>query len=591
MIKNQELAELLRRVSVVFEVVDGDFFRARAYQNAANAIEILDIPVSELWEKDRLDDIPWIGPNLKSHLDELFKTGRVKHFEQELKRVPTGLFPLLTVRGIGPKIAYRLATHFKLNDPENSLIQLKKLLDQNKLQELEGFGPVLEQKIRTALESNTGDSHRMLLSEALQIADQYLDYIKTNKSILEAESLGSLRRRSDTVGDIDLAISTDSPEEATKHVLSYPGIATVISSGPSVSRVHLKSDHEVDIKLSPSAEWGSLLQHYTGSKLHNIALRNLALSQNLSLSEHGIKDKTDHSHKFKDEHSFYGYLKMPFIEPELREGQDEIQKALEKKLPNLVTIKDIKGDLHIHSDYSFPTSHDIGVSSLKEILVTASKLNYEYVGLSDHNPKFSGLTTNERKRILQDRKNYLITQYREYEKTVKTRVIKLLIGLEIDIRSNGDLSLEPELIDLLDYAIVSVHSNFDLSATENTKRILKALGTHPKILILGHPTGRLLNRRSGIEADWEAIFDFAAKNNKYLEINASPPRLDLPDDLAREALRHHTKLVIDSDTHNVRQLSDMRFGVWVARRAWATAPVILNTLSFSQLQTVLNLKL
>lgn len=590
MFTNAQIAKTLRQVAAVFEVKDEDFFRTRAYQNAANAIENLTISAHDLYEQGKLEEIPGVGPSLAQHLAELFKTGKVRHFEHELKKVPAGMFALMTIRGVGPKTAYKIAKKFKLNREKTTLSQVKKLILSGKLEELPGLGKKSQARIKTSIESTFVKEERMLLSEAIPVSESFLAYLKSIPDIISAEPLGSLRRHVATVGDIDLAVCTKKPLEAMKKVLEYKEISKVISSGESVSRVKLKTGHEIDIKLAPPDEWGSLLQHYTGSKLHNILLRSFSLEKKLSLSEHGIKDtKTNKIFKAKNESAFYAHLGLPYIPPELREGEEELEMAKKNKIPLLLELPDIKGDLHLHSDFEFETSHDLGRSSLSEILEKARLLRYEYIGLSDHNPKYSETTTAHKKSILEARKKKLITQYREYEKKVKTRVPKLLIGLEIDIRNNGDLALEDELMDLIDYAIVSVHSGFELKKDENTQRIIKAL-SHPKAVILGHPTGRMLNQRSGIEADWLRIINFCKENNKVLEVNAAPARLDLPDDLIKIAVRSGVKLCIDSDSHEVGQMDTMEFGVWTARRGWAVKTNVINSLSFSLLQKVLNLK-
>ncbi len=589
MVTNAEIAKTLRRVAAVFEIMDDDFFRTRAYQNAANAVENLTISVRDLWEQGKLTEIPGVGPNIAQHLEELFKTGKVRHFETEMKRVPQGMFALLGIRGIGPKIAYKIASKFRLTDEKTALKKVKQLIVSGKLATLPGFGEKLQQKIQTSIESQFVKEERMLFSEALPITQSFLDYLKTIPSVISAEPLGSLRRRVATVGDIDLAICSDKPKEVMEAILKYKEINKVISSGRITSRVQLKSGHEIDIKLSPPSEWGSLLQHYTGSKLHNILLRSFALEKHLSLSEHGIKDqKTGKVYQARTEKNFYEHLGLPYIPPELREGEEELELAKKDKTPNLIELTDLKGDLHLHSDFEYETSHDLGRSSLKEILDKARELGYEYIGLSDHNPKFQGISTAHKRKILEARRNKLLTQYHKYENDVKTRVPKLLVGLEVDIRKDGELALEDELIYELDYVIVSVHSSFELSKADNTKRIVKAL-SHPKAVILGHPTGRMLNQRESIEADWLAIIDFCKTNKKIMEVNAAPARLDLPDDLIKIAVRNGVKLCIDTDSHAVDQMDFMQFGVWTARRGWCTKKDVANTLSYQDLQSVLNL--
>ena len=586
---NQEIAKLLKQMAAVFEVKNNNFFRARAYTNASIAIANLTTSVQILWQEGKLNEIPGVGKNLSQHLNELFSTGKVKHFNREFKKVPQGMFSLLKIRGIGPKTAYKLSVKFKLNDSATAIKKLKKLIKEKKLKGIKGFGEKLPEKIKSSLNLQAVSSKRMLISTALSIADDFLSYLNSQKSILKAEPLGSLRRHSSTIGDIDIAIRTKNPKEAMNKALKYEEIGKVISSGESVARVKFKTGHEVYFKLSSPQEWGSLLQHYTGSKQHNILLRTLAQSKGMSLSEHGIKNKRGKSKKFKNEKSFYAYLGLSFIPPELREGEDEIKSAQKNKIPKLVKLEEIKGDLHLHSDFKFPSSHDLGASSLFEIFNKARELNYEYLGFADHNPKQAGLTYKGRESILKRRRKYLVTQYQEYEKRVKTRVPELLIGLEIDIRPNGDLALEDKLINALDYAIVSIHSSFNQDRNKTTKRILSAL-KHPKAVILGHPTGRMINKRSSIQANWGEIFTFCAKNNKIIEVNADPSRLDLPSDLIKQAIKSNAKFIINSDGHHSSQMKNIKFGVWTAKKGWSKSKDILNTQSLAELINVLNSK-
>lgn len=585
---NREVAQLLKRVAAAYQIRGADFFRIRAYQNAAASIDTLNSSLYSLWQQDRLDDVPGVGANLLHHLDQLFRTGQVKHFQTEFKKVPQGMFALLSIRGIGPKMAYKIAKEFDLNDEKTALKKLKKLIKDNKLQDLPGFGPKLEEKINTSIKSKFTSKQKLLLPVALDIAQEYVDYLLSSPAITKAEPLGSLRRHADTVGDIDLAFTGPNQARAMAAALKFPRIQQKISAGQSVARVQLDNGHEIDLKFCPQDEWGSLLQHYTGSKLHNINLRTLAKNKDLSLSEHGIKDKKGKVTKFTTEKGFYRHLGLPWIPPEIRLGLDEIDLAKKDQLPHLIGVGDIKGDLHIHTNCpNFPTSHDMSQSSLSDILDQTRALGYSYIGLTDHNPKMSGLSLSGRRRALEKRKAYLLKEHRCYEKKVKTGVPKILIGLEIDIRPDGSLALEDELIDTLDYAIASIHSNHDLSPADNTQRLLKAL-SHPKVLIWGHPTGRMLNRRPGIEVDWPKLFKFCAKNNKYIEINSYPARLDLPVDLIKIALEEGAQFVINSDSHHADQFANINYGVWHARAAGLEKKHVLNTQSYSSLRHMLN---
>jgi DNA polymerase (family 10) len=589
MITNAEIAQTLRRVAAVFDVKDNDHYRTRAYQNAANAIENLTISAHDLYEQGKLDEIPAVGESLAAHLKELFHTGKVRHFDHELKRVPEGMFALMTIRGVGPKTAYKLATKFKLNSEETALSQIKKLIHSGKLAELPGMGKKSQEKIKVSIESSFVKNERMLFSEAVPISEQFLDYIRKIKGVVTAQPLGSLRRHVATIGDIDLGIAADKPMEVQEAVLKYDQIYKVISSGESMTRVMLKSGHEVDFKIAKPEEWASLLHHFTGSKLHNIALRSYSLEKHQSVSEEGIKNlKTNKNFLPKDEKELYAHLGLPFIPAELREGEEELEYAKKNKIPDLVELGDIRGDLHLHSDFEYASSHDLGLTPLAQYLDKARDLGYLYLGISDHNPK-RDMKLSDKKKVLQERKRYLTTQYNEYEKRVKTGVPKILFGLEIDIGSDGQLALEDELLTELDYAIVSVHNAFDLGKDENTARLIKAL-SHPKAIILGHPTARKINDRPGINVDWEKVFGFCQLNSKVLEVNAIPDRLDLPDDLIKIAIRSGVKVCINTDSHQQVHMDFMKYGVWTARRGWCTKADVINTGNFTELQKVLRLK-
>ena len=495
------------------------------------------------------------------------------------------MFALMEIRGVGPMTAYKLAQKFHLTNEKIALQRLQQLINAGKLNEIDSFKEKSIARLTKSLKIKNSGKGRILLSEALSIAEDFIGYLKQSPLTISVEPLGSLRRRLPTVGDIDLALNTKHPEESMVYVLSYPLISSVITKGDHVSHVKLKNGFEVDIKLSEPQDWGSLLQHYTGSKMHNIRLRTIAKEKGLSLSEYGIKQKSKLKH-FKTEKDFYHFLGMQMIPPEIREDTGEIELAQQNKIPSLVDLKDIKGDLHIHSNFDYPSSHDQGTSPLHDILDKAYQLGYEYLGISDHNPKYFGLSEKETENVLFARKKYLEQNFRAYEKAVKNRGIKLLIGLEVDIRPDGDLALSEKLLNSLDYTIVSIHSAFDNTVEENTERIIAAL-SHPKALILGHPTGRLINHRESLRADWEKIFEFSAQNHKIIEVNAYPDRLDLPHDLIKIAVSKGVKLIVNTDSHDVDQMEYIKYGVWQARKGYAGKSDVVNTLSWKNLQTML----
>ena len=574
---NKEVAKLLEMVAAAFEVKDEDFFRTRAYRNAAASIEHLTSDIKDIWEEGKLDDIPGVGPNLAQHLDELIRTGGVKHFENEVKGLPEGMFELLSLEGVGAKTAYKLAKELKLNRASTAISKLRKALKSGKVKEIEGFGETSEQEIMKAIESNVGDKDRLLLPEAERVALEVVSYLKKSGLADEIEVLGSLRRRMATVGDVDLAVKTDEPVKLMEYLRKFSGIRKVLSTGSKTTMFIHKSGRQVDVKTQSPDKWGSMLQHYTGSKLHNIHLRKIALEKGLSLSEHGIKRK-DKLTKYADEEGFYNALGMEYIPPELREDAGEIEAAMRKKVPALIELAEIRGDMHIHTNLEIATSHDGGISGVDELLTRAKELGYEYIGLSDHNPKLTGLSEKKRLDLVKRRSEAIEKQTSSSETGVKT-----FVGMEVDIRPSGELAVSDEILGLLDYAIVSVHASFKQSKAEATKRVLAAL-SHPNVKVFGHPTGRMLNKREGLDYDWDKVFELCLKRRIALEINSSPERLDLPDMLVRDAVKKGVKLVIDTDAHAAEHMEGMKYGVSVARRGWAEKKAVMNTLTYSEMK-------
>jgi len=585
-----EIAELFRQVAAVYTLHNVEGFRTQAYISVASSIEQISTPLREIWQADKLEDIPGVGAKFHKYLDELFTTGNIKRLDKILQSEPAGMYPLLDVPGIGPKTAYKLAQTFKLKNADTVLQEVVELAKKGKIQQLEGFSEISEKKILQAVlqqQSQSQSPRRMLLVEAEQIAADVLDYVRHSSLVKQAEALGSLRRRVPTVGDVDIAVATNKPKEFVDYLLKFAHIRKVVSAGEKMVIFIHSSGHQVDVKTQTPEQWGSMLQHYTGSKLHNIHLRTDALSQGMSLSEYGIKKGKKELH-FRDEKAFYKQLGMDFIPPELREDEGEIEAARKGTLPKLVDLKDIKGDFHIHTNIdNYPSSHDMGVSSVAELLAKAQQLGYAYIGLTDHNPKQSDLTPNGRLLAVKLRRATIEKAVADFTKTNGAKaksngtkngqkVPQVFIGLEVDILSDGRLALEDEGMELLDYAIASIHSGFKGTREENTQRILKALA-HPKVRILGHPTGRKLEERAEIECDWETVFKFASEQKKMVEINSSPERTDLPSLLIKQAIAAGVKLVIDSDSHAAESLDLMKYGIWNARRGWARVEDIANT--------------
>ncbi|OGK52131.1 hypothetical protein A2966_01640 [Candidatus Roizmanbacteria bacterium RIFCSPLOWO2_01_FULL_41_22] len=564
---NKDIAKLLREISAAYEARGENRFKIVAYDNAATSVEHATSELKDLWEKGKLSTIPGLGKSIRGHLEELFKTGKVKHFDSVKKSLPQGMFPLLDIGGLGPKSAYKLASELDIKNTGD----LEKAAKEGKIRKLAGFGEKSEQEILTAIsELSLKTTDRYLLTEAFPVAERVLNYLRSHKNCDRAEPLGSLRRMVATVGDIDIAVASENPKAIIEHFKKFKEISRILDAGPRKSSVLLLNGMHLDLIVQKARAFGALLQHFTGSKNHNIRLREYALKKGMSVSDYGIKVKGKLK-EFKTEEEFYNFLGMDYIIPEMREDTGEVEAAVSGKLPEVIEIKDIKGDIHLHSSYRIEPSHDLGANSFEEIISEAKKLGYQYVGLSDHSPGFS---THTKTQIID-----LIKKRSENIEQLKTssKNIKVLNLLEIDILANGELSVPEEGLKILDGAIAGIHSSHRHDKKMITKRMMVAINS-PYVQVISHPTGRLLNQRDSYEADWPVIFKACQRTATILEINAFPNRLDLTDTLVREAIKQGVKLIINSDAHAIEQMDNMRFGISVARRGWAQRKDIANTL-------------
>ena len=579
---NQDIATILRNVAAAYSIKDEKkhLFQIIAYQKAYDSISHLQ---TEL--KDALSDgekIPGVGPSIEGHIKELLQTGESKHFKSVLSLVPESVFPLLDVTTLGPKKAYKLVTALAFNNAETVVDDLLKACQNNKVASIPTFGEKSEKDIIRALEEfklGKTKSNRMALPYAFELARKMEEYLKKSPDAIKVSFLGSLRRMRDTIGDIDFAVATNNPEALIDYFVKYPNIERVIEKGTASSSLLASGGKQIDLIAQTPDSFGSLLQHFTGSKYHNVALREYALRKGFSLSEKGIKLLKTADKKmqlFKTEEDFYGFLGLAWIPPELREDKGEIELALKHKLPEIIETKDIKGDLHIHSSFKVEPSHDMGQNTMEDMLNHAKDLKYEYLGFSEHNPSINNHTKNEIYSILKEKKEK-VDQINSSNKYI--HVINLL---EVDILPNGDLAIDDNAFEYVDAAIVSIHSVFKTQREEMTKRVLKGL-SHPKAKIFAHPSGRLINQREGYELDYDEIFDFCLKNNKAIEINSWPTRLDLTDQLVFEARKLGVKFIINTDAHATYQMDNMFYGVSVARRGWCEPKHILNTLPFKKL--------
>ena len=581
---NTQIAELLRAIAAAYQLKDEEKnrFRIIAYQRAADAVEHASSELKDLWDDGKLKEVPGIGESIASHLDELFRTGKSRHFEEVMKGLPREMFDLMEVPGIGAKTAYKLVTKIGIK----SLEELEKAGKKGKIAELEGFGEESQSDILRSIEETKGRTKRHILPYAAANAGRVIEWMLKSKVVKRADPLGSLRRQAATVGDIDIAVSSDNSKEALEHFVNYPKKTRVLEKGDRTASIVLPGGVQVDLMVQPPNAYGALLQHFTGSKHHNIALREYALKHGMSLSEYGIKIKGK-LNKLANEEEFYKKLGMDWIPPELREDAGEIEAALNHKLPRLVELKDVKGDLQIHSDFDIETSHDIGESSMEEIIRKADQLGYEYIAFTEHNPSKSKHNESQVVDILKRKREAVEKLNYSFVKSHCKSIKKVFNSLEIDILPDGGLAIPEKGLALLDFALVSIHSSFRLPRDKMTKRVLSALA-YPQVKIFAHPTARKLNEREGVELNWPEIFSFCRKKSKWLEINAEPMRLDLPDILVREAVKTGVKLTLGTDSHHRDGMNNMAFGIAVARRGWATKDDIVNSRSLKEFEKMIH---
>ncbi len=579
---NRSVARLLRNVAGAYMLQNENQFKIIAYQKAADTIEHLNREIRDIWQDGQLGEIPTLGKSITGYLDELFRTGHVRHFDEVMGKIPAPVFELTKVPTIGPKTAFKLINALHLKTSTNILNDVEQAAEKGRIATIETFGEKSQAEILDAInryQKQSSQVERMILPVAFGLAADYIAYLKQLPEVRRADMLGSLRRMLATIGDIDILVQADNKDSKTiiDHFVKYPKVTKVDNAGGKKASVIVRPGVRVDLRIQNKEDYGSMLQYFTGSKTHNIELRTYALKKGYSLSEYGIKkvqssnDKVQNNFQFSNEKDFYNFLGLQYIPPEIREGTNEIELARQNKLPQLVEQSEIKGDLHTHSSFDLKSSHDLGANSFSEMMGKAKSLDYEYIGFSEHNPKVSDLTKEEIAEIL--RRKQAATE------KLENKGIHVFNGLEVDIQPNGELAVPEAAVDYLDYIIVSIHSAFNMSRKEQTARVMRAL-SRPKVKILGHPTGRLLNKREGYELDWPVIFKECVSRNIAIEINAWPSRLDLPDTLVRAGLEYGVKYIIDTDSHEISEMDNMFYGIAVARRGWCRKSDIMNTLAY-----------
>ena len=570
--KNTDIAKVFQDIADLLEIKGENVFKIRAYQRASQAIEHLPREIEQLLkEGGSLRDIPGVGEAIAKKTTELVTTGRLGYYEELKAKFPPGISTLLDIRGIGPKTALRLVTELGISSVED----LETAILNGRVAALPRMGDKLAQNILHHIQALRRKEQRIPLGLAVLTVDEILPVLSRETGVRNLTPAGSLRRFRETVGDIDIMGTADDTEKVLQMFVRLPQVSQVLAVGSTKASVIVTRGFQVDLRLMEHAQFGSLLQHFTGSKQHNIILREQAHRRGLKLSEYGITVlATEVTETFATEEAFYRRLGLQFIPPELREGGQEIEMAEQGKLPCLVELSDIKGDLHVHTEWSD------GHGSIEEMTLAARQRGYRYLAITDHSAGRGiahGLTA--------ERLRQQLAEIKRLNQSLEG--IHILSGSEVDIRADGSLDFDDELLSQLDVVVASVHSAMGQDEARMTQRVIRAMN-NPHVDILGHPTCRLLGERPPVAIDMEAVFQAARQSNTALEINAMPSRLDLKDVHIQRAKELGDKLVISTDAHSSEQLDHMRFGVGMARRGWCEPHHILNTRPLAELQRSLS---
>jgi len=570
--KKLEFAKLLYEMADILDIQGVDW-KPQALRKAARNIETLPQDIEDVYRKEGeegLRKIPGVGEGIAKKIIEYLKTGRLKEYDELKKLVPKGVEELMSVQGLGPKKAWKLYKELNID----SLEKLEKLAKEGKIRKIEGFGQKSEEDILRGLELVRKGKERMLLGTALPIANEIVEKLRKSRDVKRAELGGSIRRRKETIGDIDILVISDKPLKVMDYFTSLPDVQTVLAKGDTKSSVVLKEGLNCDLRVLEEKQYGAALMYFTGSKDHNIVLRNVAIRKGMKLSEYGLfDDKTGKLIASKTEEEIYKKLGMDYIEPEMREVTGEIELAQKHKLPDLIKYNSVKGDLHTHTNWSD------GQYSTEDMIKAAIKMGYKYIAITDHSKSERVANGLEEKRLLQH-----LAEIDKLQK--KYPQIKIFKGSEVDIMGDGRLDYDDNILKQLDVVIASVHSRFKSTKEEMTKRVLNALNNR-YVNILAHPTGRLINQREPYEIDLDKVFQKAKDNGIIVEVNSYPARLDLNDVNIKRAIEFGLKLTIDTDSHSIDHLRFIEFGIAQARRGWATEKDIINTWPTEKLRKVL----
>jgi DNA polymerase (family 10) len=565
-LKNLELSRIFEQITRILKIKGENPFKIRAYEKVALVLENLPIDIETIYRQGGLNNIPGVGEGIAKKIEEFLTTGKLEYYEKLKETIPSGVIELLNISEVGPKTAKLLYEELGVDNIE----KLEKAVRQHRIKDLPGMGEKSEDNILRGIELYKRRKERVLLGTALPLAEKIVESLSRLDETDKISFAGSLRRKKETIGDIDILVTSQKSEKIMKTFTSLPQVREVLAEGPTKSSVITKDDIHVDVRVVEPISFGAALQYFTGSKAHNIKLRELAVKRGLKINEYGVFDvKTDRRIAGESEQEIYRILDLSFITPELREDRGEIEAAQENRLPQLIEYSQIRGDLHLHTKWSD------GAHTIRQMAEAAKKKGYKYIAITDHSQslKFAGGLTEERLR----------EQIEEIQKlNQELGNFTVFTGIEVDIKSDGSLDFSDEILSKLDVVIAAIHSGFKQESKIITKRIIEAMQNR-FVNIIAHPTGRLIGFRESYQVDINEMIKVAAETGTILEINAHPERLDLNDVYCRMAKEKGVQLAIETDAHSIDGLEFMNLGVDVARRGWLEEKDIVNTLPLNEL--------
>ncbi|MBN2016122.1 DNA polymerase/3'-5' exonuclease PolX [Candidatus Dojkabacteria bacterium] len=561
-ITNKSIAQILYEIADILEMQNIGF-KPRAYRRAAREVEEYPELVVGIKDEKQLEQIPGVGESIAEKIREISETGTCEYYEQLKKTIPADIVNLIRIEGVGPKTIKKLYDELGIK----TIKDLEKAAKEKKIQKLEGFKEKSEENILKGIKSFRKRSDRFRLDEALHYSEAVVQKMKRHSATLKILCAGSLRRKKESIGDLDILIVSKDPGESMEYFTRLPDVSRVLGKGKTKATIEFETGLQADLRIIDGGSWGSALQYFTGDKAHNIKVRKIAIKKGYKLNEYGLFTKKDKSIAGRTEDEIYKKLGMRTPPPEMRRDSGEVEAAQRGTLPKLVSIKDIRGDFHMHTTFSD------GINTVEEMAETAWRLGYKYVAITEHNTEglevAGGIDSKDTPKYVDEVKS-------------KKYKVHVLVGLEVNVAKDGSLTVPDKFLKILDFVVIGVHSHFRMTESDMTKRILTAF-ENPYVNVFAHPTGRLLLKRDEYDFDFEAVCKKAREKNICLELNAHPERLDLDGEHSQLAKSLGCKFAIGTDSHSTTQLENIKYGVYMARRGWLEKRNVINTMQYNEL--------